>query len=53
MHRVVAFRKEQFLENELPLFLRSMYLLDIPMEEIEIRYMKFIDKTFKEKKYED
>ena len=53
MHRVVAFRKEQFLENELPLFLRSMYLLDIPMEEIEMRYEKFIDETFKEKKYED
>ncbi|OOQ58099.1 GntR family transcriptional regulator [Mucilaginibacter pedocola] len=53
MARVMAFRKEQFLENELPVFLRSMYLLDIPMEEIEIRYEKYIDETFKEKKYED
>lgn len=51
--KVIAFRKEQFLENELPVFLRSMYLLDIPMEEIEIRYEKFIDETFKEKKHED
>ncbi|MEO7213405.1 GntR family transcriptional regulator [Mucilaginibacter sp.] len=53
MARVIAFRKEQFLENELPVFLRSMYLLDIPVEEIEMRYQKFIDETFKEKKHED
>lgn len=53
MARVIAFRKEQFLENELPVFLRSMYLLDIPVEEIDIRYQKFIDETFKEKKHED
>ncbi|MGY4539739.1 GntR family transcriptional regulator [Mucilaginibacter sp. UYNi724] len=53
MARVIAFRKEQFLENELPVFLRSMYLLDISVEEIDIRYQKFIDETFKEKKHED
>lgn len=53
LKRVTDFRKEQFLENELPVFLRSMYLLDIPMEEIEIRYEQFIDQNFKEKKHED
>ncbi|AMR31800.1 GntR family transcriptional regulator [Mucilaginibacter sp. PAMC 26640] len=53
MKKVINVRKEQFLENELPVFLRSMYLLDIPMEEIEMRYEKFIDQNFKEKKHED
>ncbi|HLX90416.1 MAG TPA: GntR family transcriptional regulator, partial [Puia sp.] len=27
--RILAFRREQFLENELPLFLRNMYLLRV------------------------
>jgi GntR family transcriptional regulator len=47
--RIKALRKEQFIENELPLFLRNMYLLNIPIEDIKARYEKFIDENFKEK----
>nr|WP_294796617.1 GntR family transcriptional regulator [uncultured Mucilaginibacter sp.] len=53
MEKVRNFKKEWFLENELPVFLRSMYLLEIPLEEIEIRYKKFIDENFKEQNNED
>jgi len=53
MEKVIAFKKEQFLEHQLPVFLRSMYLLDIKVEEIEIRYKKFIDENFSEQKHEE
>ena len=53
MEKVIKFKKEQFLEHELPVFLRSMYLLEIPVEEIEMSYKKFIDENFKEKRHED
>jgi GntR family transcriptional regulator len=46
---VIAFRKEQFIENELSIVFRNMYLLNISTEEIETRYKKFIEQTFKEK----
>jgi len=46
--RVISFRKEQFMENELPVFFRSMYLLGIPVEDIKARYDKFIDQNFKD-----
>jgi DNA-binding transcriptional regulator YhcF (GntR family) len=43
---VIAFRKEQFLEDELDVFFRNMYLLKIPVEEIKTRYELFIKKNF-------
>ncbi|TSD65849.1 GntR family transcriptional regulator [Inquilinus sp. KBS0705] len=46
--RVISFRKEQFIENELPVLFRSMYLLNIPLNDIKERYEEFIEKTFKE-----
>lgn len=49
MEKVVAFRKEQFIENELTLFFRNMYLLNISTEEIKVRYEKFIEQNFKDK----
>ena len=45
--RVINFRKEQFIENELPLFFRNVYLLDIPADEITARYNEFIKQHFK------
>jgi len=45
---VTAFRKEQFINNELPQFFRNMYLLDIPPEDIKARYEKFVKQNFKE-----
>lgn len=40
--RIKAFRREQFLENDLPFFFRNMYLLGIELSEIETRYEQFI-----------
>ena len=50
VEKVVAFRKEQFIENELSVFFRNMYLLNISMDEIRSRYAEFIEQNFKEKK---
>jgi DNA-binding transcriptional regulator YhcF (GntR family) len=47
VERVIAIRKEQFIENELPLLLRNIYLLNIPIEDIAGLYKKFIDENFK------
>jgi DNA-binding transcriptional regulator YhcF (GntR family) len=49
IERVIAFRKEQFIENELPVFFRNMYLLNIPVDEIKERYEQFIEQHFKHK----
>ncbi|NCD68808.1 GntR family transcriptional regulator [Mucilaginibacter agri] len=46
--RVVAFRKEQFIETELPVFFRNMYLLNMSVEDIKGRYDQFINQNFKE-----
>ena len=48
--KVMTFRKEQFIENELSVFFRNMYLLNISMDEIRARYAEFIEQNFKEKK---
>lgn len=49
VEKVIAFRKEQFSENELPVLFRNMYLLNIPMDELKLRYQEFIEQNFKEK----
>jgi GntR family transcriptional regulator len=46
---VKAFRKEQFIENELNIVFRNMYLLNIDVVEIKARYEKFIEQNFKDK----
>jgi DNA-binding transcriptional regulator YhcF (GntR family) len=46
---VKAFRKEQFIENELNVVFRNMYLLNIDVAEIKARYEKFIEQNFKDK----
>jgi len=46
---VKAFRKEQFIENELEVVFRNMYLLNIDVAEIKARYEKFIEQNFKGK----
>ena len=45
--RVITFRKEQFIETELPVFFRSMYLLNISLDDIKARYEEFIKQNFK------
>ncbi len=43
---ILAFRKERFLENELPEFFKTLYLLDINLEELEKRYEAFVAQEY-------
>jgi GntR family transcriptional regulator len=45
--RILAFRREQFIENDLPVLFRNMYLLGFSSKEIEARYNRFIKENFK------
>jgi DNA-binding transcriptional regulator YhcF (GntR family) len=47
MERILNFRREQFIENELPVFLRNIYLLKMDMKEIKAMYEKFVKDNFK------
>ena len=40
-------RREQFIENELPVFLRNLFLLKIDLKEIKIIYDQFVKDNFK------
>jgi len=40
-NKIKAFRKEQFLQRDLPEFFRNIFLLDVSLEEIENRYEAF------------
>jgi GntR family transcriptional regulator len=46
MERILAFRREQFLEHELPVFLRSLYLLRIDVKELKLMYEQFVNENF-------
>ena len=52
IERVLTVRKEQFIENEISVFFRNIYLLNISMEELEARYKKFIEQNFNKKHHE-
>jgi GntR family transcriptional regulator len=41
--KILAYRKTQFLNDELPVFFRNMYLLGVGLEEIENRYKTFLE----------
>jgi GntR family transcriptional regulator len=47
MERILNFRREQFEENELPVFLRNIYLLKIDLKEIKVKYDEFVKNNFK------
>ncbi len=49
MERIMSFRREQFIENELPVLLRNMFLLKIDFKEIKILYEQFVTENFKKK----
>src|SRR5215470_10993751 len=42
MDRILTFRRDQFEENELPVFLRNIYLLNIDFKELRIKYDEFV-----------
>src|ERR1700710_1208853 len=41
MERILAFRREQFMENELPVFMRNLYLLKIDFKDIKKHFDQF------------
>ena len=49
MERILTFRREQFIENELPVFMRNIYLLNIDFKEIKTLFEQFVKDNFKSK----
>jgi GntR family transcriptional regulator len=49
MERILCFRREQFIENELPVFMRNIYLLKIDFKEIKSQFDQFVKENFKNK----
>ena len=47
MDRILEFRREQFMENELPVFLKNIYLLKIDFKEIKLLFDQFVKDNFK------
>jgi len=47
MERILAFRREQFVENELPVFMRNIFLLKMDFKEIKAMYDQFVKENFK------
>ena len=47
MERILEFRREQFMENELPVFLRNIYLLKIDFKVLKSQYDQFVKDNFK------
>ncbi|QNF33906.1 GntR family transcriptional regulator [Adhaeribacter swui] len=45
--KIKNYRKERFLQQELPEFFRTIYLLDISLEEVQLRYESFKANQFK------
>jgi GntR family transcriptional regulator len=47
--KIIAFRRAQFMENELPVFFRNLYLLKIDIADIPPQYLQFISENFTQK----
>ncbi len=47
MDRILNFRREQFIENELPVFMRNIFLLKMDFKEIKVLYDQFVKENFK------
>lgn len=39
---ILAYRRDRFLETELPAFFKTLYLLDISIEDLQTRYQTFV-----------
>lgn len=44
--RILAYRKERFLDTELPEFFKTLYLLNVSIVEIQSRYESFLTETY-------
>jgi len=47
MSNVLAFRKQEFTEKELPVFLKNIHLLNLDMQDINNYYEQFIKNLIK------
>lgn len=47
---ILSFRREQFIEHELPIVLRNLYLLKIDMKQFKEIYDRFVTDNFSKKK---
>ena len=45
--KVKSYRKEIFIDHELPQLFKNMFLLGLTFKELETKYKKFIDKNYK------
>jgi len=43
---ILSYRKERFLETDLPEFFKTLYLLNISMEELQSRYNSFVADAY-------
>ena len=46
LEKVKAYRKERFIQQDLDGFFRSIYLLDISLEDLQQRYQQFIKDNY-------
>jgi GntR family transcriptional regulator len=46
LDRILNFRREQFIENELPVFYRNIFLLNLDFGEVKNLYEQFIKDNF-------
>lgn len=46
--KIRGFRREQFLQNDLPQFFKNLTLLNIDLREIELRYDEYVNATTNE-----
>ncbi|MEJ5993564.1 GntR family transcriptional regulator [Pedobacter sp. Du54] len=47
LKNVKSYRKTQFMDDELPVVFRNVYLLNIGFDELEARYNTFVKENFK------
>ena len=45
--KILAFRRQQFIDNELPVVFRNIYLLNIDFDSLKGQYEQFIQENFK------
>ncbi|MEE1884270.1 GntR family transcriptional regulator [Pedobacter flavus] len=43
---VISFRKENFVNDDLPAFFRNIYLLNISFAELEAKYQQYLKENF-------
>lgn len=46
MERILVFRREQFIANELPVFFRNMYLLKMDFNKVKTLFDQFVKNNF-------